>query len=46
MKNSKFNDSIEKTDEKTLNEWLIYLLINCGNQNSITSFLKKIKYKI
>ena len=46
----------EKANGKTLNifilvqlllfKWLLLVIINCGNQNPITSFLKKINYKI
>ena len=38
-----FNYSYNCTN--TYIKWLIYLIINCGNQNLMASFLKEINYK-
>ena len=36
----------KKIQKLLLFKWLIYLIINCGNQNLMVSFLKEINYKI
>ena len=37
---------MKETDEKTLNNWPILVIINYGRAILITSFLKEINYKI
>ena len=37
---------IKKIQKFLLFKWLLYLTINCGNQNLMVSFLKEINYKI